>query len=75
MDAKHEALISFVNSNPRCKTIVYYSWNENHESGNPICPTLSAGTSSVNVSTINVSGATAGVNRSTLDKVKQYCKK
>jgi hypothetical protein len=75
MDAKHEALISFINLNPRCKTIVYYSWNENHESGNPICPTLAAGTSSVNVSTINISGATAGVNRSTLDKVKQYCKK
>jgi hypothetical protein len=75
MDAKHAALISFVNSNPRCKTIVYYSWNENHESGNPICPTLADGTSSVNVATINTAGATAGVNRSTLDKIKQYCKK
>jgi hypothetical protein len=75
MDAKHTALISFVNANPRCKAVVYYSWNENSESGNPICPTLAAGTSSVNVATINTAGVTAGVNRSTLDKIKQYCKK
>ncbi len=75
MDSKHASIIAFRNSNPRCKAVMYYSWNENHESGNPICPTLSSGTSSVNVATINTVGATSGVNRSTLDKVKQYCKK
>lgn len=75
MDAKHAAIIAFRNANPRCKAVVYYNWYENHESGNPICPTLAPGYTSVNVSTVNTAGATTGVNRSTLDKVKQYCKK
>lgn len=75
MDTKHASIIAFRNANPRCKAVMYYSWNENHESGNPICPTLASGTSSVTISAINTTGATTGVNRSTLDKVKQYCKK
>jgi hypothetical protein len=75
-DTKFTNIINFVEANPfKCKAIVIYSWNENAESGNPICPTLTSGTTSVTVSSLNVSGANTGVNRATLDKVKQYCKK
>lgn len=73
---KFNNIITFIQQNPvRCKALMFYSWNENAESGNPICPTLSPGTTNVNVSTVNVSGATTGVNRSTLDYIKAYCKK
>jgi hypothetical protein len=76
MDTKMTNLISFLNSNPtRAKAMLFYAWNENAESGNPICPTLTSGTTSVTVSSLNVAGANTGVNRATLDKVKQYCKK
>jgi len=73
---KMSNLIDFINSNPsRVKAMLFYAWNENSESGNPICPTLSNGTTSVDVAYLNVAGANIGVNRSTLDKVKEYCKK
>ena len=75
MDTKMTNLISFINSNTRVKSMLFYAWNENSESGNPICPTLTSGTTSVTVSSLNVAGANTGVNRATLDKVKQYCKK
>jgi len=76
MDTKMTNLISFIENNPtRTKAILFYAWNENSESGNPICPTLTSGTTSINVSSLNVSGSNSGVNRATLDKVKQYCKK
>jgi hypothetical protein len=75
MDTKMTNVISFINSNPRAKSLLFYAWNENSESGNPICPTLTSGTTSVTVSSLNVAGANTGVNRATLDKVKQYCKK
>lgn len=74
--AKMEAMIDFINSNPsRVKAIMFYSLNENHESGNPICPTLASGTTSVTVSSLNTAGANTGVNRETLDYIKPYCKK
>ena len=76
MDTKMTNLISFIENNPtRAKAMLFYAWNENAESGNPICPTLTSGTTSVTVSSLNVAGANTGVNRATLDKVKQYCKK
>jgi hypothetical protein len=76
MDTKMTNLISFLNSNPtRAKAMLFYAWNENAESGNPICPTLTNGTQYVTVASLNVAGANTGVNRATLDKVKQYCKK
>ncbi len=74
MDTKMTNVISFINSNTRAKSLLFYAWNENSESGNPICPTLTTGTTSVDVSALNVAGANSGVNRATLDKVKQYCK-
>ncbi len=76
MDIKMTDLISFINSNPsRVPAMLFYAWNENSESGHPICPTLSSGTTSVNVASLNTAGANSGVNRTLLDKVKQYCKK
>jgi hypothetical protein len=75
MDTKMTNVISFINSTPRAKSLLFYAWNENSESGNPICPTLTSGTTSVTVSSLNVSGSNSGVNRTLLDKVKQYCKK
>ena len=76
MDTKMTNLISFIESNQtRVKAMLFYAWNENSECGNPICPTLTSGTTSVTVSSLNVAGANTGVNRATLDKVKQYCKK
>lgn len=76
MDIKMTNLISFIESNQtRVKAMLFYAWNENSECGNPICPTLTSGTTSVTVSSLNVAGANTGVNRATLDKVKQYCKK
>lgn len=76
MDTKMTNVISFINNNPtRAKSLLFYAWNENAESGNPICPTLTSGTTSVTVSSLNVASSNSGVNRATLDKVKQYCKK
>jgi hypothetical protein len=75
MDTKMASVISFIDSTPRAKTLLFYAWNENAESGNPICPTLTNGTQYVTVASLNVAGANTGVNRATLDKVKQYCKK
>jgi len=76
MDTKFTDLISFVENNPtRVPAILIYAGTENHESGNPVIPTLSPGTTSVDVASLNVAGANTGVNRATLDKVKQYCKK
>lgn len=65
----------FINANPtRCKTIVFYSWNENTESGNPLCPVLAAGYNSVNVASLG-SGENTGVDRSQLNAIKPFCKK
>ena len=68
--------IAFHNSYPnRVKSLLWYAGTEFGESGNPLVPTLAAGYNSVNVASLNVNGQNAGVNRDTLDVVKQYCKK
>lgn len=75
MDTKINDLISFVESNQsRVPAVLFYAGTENHESGNPIIPTLAAGYNSVVVSSLNVAGTNVGVNRTMLDKIKQYAK-
>jgi len=75
MDTKMTDLMTFIASNQsRVPAILFYAGTENHESGNPIIPTLSSGFTSVDVASLNTAGANTGVNRTLLDKVKQYCK-
>jgi hypothetical protein len=61
MDVKFESLITFINNNvDRVPAVLLYAWNEIAESGNPIVPTLNPNNT---------------INRTMLDKIRQWCKK